>query len=785
MTITKRLFWLTAFFCFCVPVFVFAQHHEQTIAGSRSAETGIAPQPFLAQALRLKEALSFLGSSLSPTDENRLEALQRQPHTSDIIRQVQEMLDPYCLAVVHINPEGRVKTEKGLAKAKLMQGGWTSFLVKVYNEAGATSPIEVQSANALQPQHGFSFDPRVLPENIITAGAVANRFMDIQMYRNRPLLPHLSGLQIEYAVVQLYSKDAGLREVELGFNAGQGSQDIGFRNTISILFEISPAVTVVFDVRDEDGAPVMASFTITDSINRSPGKLSGVYPLPSRRVAAYDEYPDFFFQPQVYRKNGEHVQLPPGTYHITYTRGPEYIPQTKIAVVPQGVDTMKLSFTLKRWINMSRLGWYSADHHVHAAGCSHYDSPEEGVRPADMWRQALGEDLNVASVLTWGPSWYHQKSFFTGKDDTLSTRRNIMRYDVEVSGFPSSHAGHLVLLRLKEDDYPGTTQIEEWPSWTLPVLTWARSQGAVVGYAHSGWGLAPMQPTGELPNYIVPKMDYIGANEYIVTAALNAVDFYSAGDTPLPWELNMWYHTLNCGFKMPLSGETDFPCITDERIGQARTYFKANKATVNYDNFVEAIKKGNNYVSEGGSHIINFKLDGVETKDNEVSLKQQQMINITADVAAWLPEQQPSLFTGIEKRSFTETPYWHIERARMGKSRKVRVELIVNGRAVDSTEITADGKINRVSFACNITRSVWVALRIYASAHTNPVYITINKKPVAEAKSAQWCIEALDQCWKKKEPNIRAEEKPAARLAYDKARSVYENIVKETGPSTN
>jgi len=43
-----------------------------------------------------------------------------------------------------------------------------------------------------------------------------------------------------------------------------------------------------------------------------------------------------------------------------------------------------------------------------------------------------------------------------------------MRYDVEVSGFPSSHSGHLCLLRLKEDDYPGTSTIEEWPSWDLP-----------------------------------------------------------------------------------------------------------------------------------------------------------------------------------------------------------------------------------------------------------------------------------------------------------------------------
>src|SRR5204863_6858273 len=133
----------------------------------------------------------------------------------------------------------------------------------------------------------------------------------------------------------------------------------------------------------------------------------------------------------------------------------------------------------------------------------------------------------------WGPSWYHQKSFFRGKENALSTKENIMRYDVEVSGFPSSHAGHIVLLRLKEDDYPGTTKIEEWPSWTLPVLQWAKSQGAATGYAHSGWGLQPTQPTNALPNYdVLPKMDGIGANEYIVTVTQNAVDFYSAGDTP-------------------------------------------------------------------------------------------------------------------------------------------------------------------------------------------------------------------------------------------------------------
>src|SRR4029079_1412423 len=107
----------------------------------------------------------------------------------------------------------------------------------------------------------------------------------------------------------------------------------------------------------------------------------------------------------------------------------------------------------------------------------------------DMMRQILGESLNVGSVLTWGPCYYHQKQFFTGLDDKLSRPGRLMHYDLEVSGFPSSHAGHLVLLGLKDQDYPGTAHIEDWPTWTLPILRWAKAQGAVVGFAHSGWGL--------------------------------------------------------------------------------------------------------------------------------------------------------------------------------------------------------------------------------------------------------------------------------------------------------
>ena len=58
----------------------------------------------------------------------------------------------------------------------------------------------------------------------------------------------------------------------------------------------------------------------------------------------------------------------------------------------------------------------------------------------------------------------------------------------------------------------------------------------------------------------MPGFDGIGANEFIVDVTHpDTVDFISAGDTPYVWELNIWYHTLNAGFRTRISGETDFP----------------------------------------------------------------------------------------------------------------------------------------------------------------------------------------------------------------------------------
>src|SRR5688500_15925495 len=100
-----RLFLIAAL---SFPVIVFTQHpvhHTQTTLNN---VINVEPQPLLAQALRLCEALTFLGSSLTPHDENRLKVLQNQPLSQQVVRDVQAIVDPYCLAILTINPESRV-----------------------------------------------------------------------------------------------------------------------------------------------------------------------------------------------------------------------------------------------------------------------------------------------------------------------------------------------------------------------------------------------------------------------------------------------------------------------------------------------------------------------------------------------------------------------------------------------------------------------------------------------------------------------------------------------------
>jgi hypothetical protein len=420
-----------------------------------------------------------------------------------------------------------------------------------------------------------------------------------------------------------------------------------------------------------------------------------------------------------------------------------------------GDQPVTLSYQVKRWIDTDKHGYWSGDHHIHAAGCLHYANPTQGVRPQDMLRHTMGEDVKVGCCLTWGPCFDYQKQFFSGRPDDVSRYPYLMRYDVEVSGFGSHFSGHLNLLKLRNQIPDGGESKDHWPTLGLNTLRWAKKQGAVTGTAHSGSGLMAFDgrtpgsdgPHG-LPHFNLPTFDGIGAMEFIVDVThqvpgengelVPAIDFIATMNTPREAEWNIWYHVLNCGLDVVASGETDFPCMSGERVGIGRVYVKLG-GRLNYDDWVEGLRAGRSYISDGSGHLMDFE----RLADGSFA------VNAAVRREGGPPQE---------------------------------IELIVNGLPVATQTVPSDGTLTHLVFPKpEITRSSWVAVRHFPSAHTNPIKVIVDGKPIRASKdSATWCLAAVDQCWKQKGVTYAEAEQAEAKAAYEHARETYRRIIAES-----
>jgi hypothetical protein len=764
------------------------------------APVGVEGQPLAANVRRLDQALDYLGTPLPQATRKTLQAACAERDAAAI----QRLLDPHVLLAVSINPEARVKVARGPAKAILQQAGYTPVLVKVLNASTVTRALRVRSPQAGPIYSGvdstFGFSNKEKPDK--------GRFLHVEMFTSNPLTANLSGLGVEYALALLYSTEAGKREVTLGFDVGQGTQDLGFRAEVPVLFDIRPAIPVKLSIKDHDGRPTVGRLIFRDKAGR-------VYPLRAKRLA-----PDFFFQDQVYRPDGGTVLLPPGEFTMSYGRGPEYRQLARTVQVPDE-SPAHIEVKLERWVNAMDYGFYSGDHHVHAAGCAHYTNPTEGVFAQDMLQQVKGEGLNVACLLTWGPCYEFQRQFFEPTVNKLSEPFTVIKYDIEISGFGSQALGHVCLLNLREQTYPGSdgTKTKGWPTWTTPAMRWAKAQGAVTGYAHSAdglqvnakaaalnllhqldadksyqltaaeaaEGLLPEDFTaidtdrnGELclseltnsigrvanrlPNLAVPEMNGVGAQEIFVTTAQRLCDFISAMDTTRVPEWNCWYHIMNCGYPLKASGESDFPCISGSRVGQGRVYVHLGKVDrVDFGAWCKGLAKGRSYVSDGYAHALEFTVNGKAPGHEDAALDAPGPAHVKAKVAF-----------------ASEMPLGTAAGGQVPADKTRKVELIVNGQAVASKEVPADDGVHEISFDTHIDRSSWVALRHFPQMHTNPVNVLVAGKPIrASRKSALWCIAAIEQLWRARGPGIAENERGEAKKTFDWALEQYRKIAAE------
>jgi hypothetical protein len=245
---------------------------------------------------------------------------------------------------------------------------------------------------------------------------------------------------------------------------------------------------------------------------------------------------------------------------------------------------------------------------------------------------------------------------------------------------------------------------------------------------------------------------------------MGVCDFISAMDTDRVPEWNCWYHILNCGFPLKVSGETDFPCISGSRVGQGRVYVQLGKTdAVDFKAWCDGIAKGRSYVSDGYAHALRFDVNGVAPGFGEVKLDQPGNVAVKATVAFG---SDLSLGTAVGGR------------VPAGPTRQV--ELIVNGKVAATKEVPADDKPHEVAFDVPVERSSWVALRQFPQLHTNAVAVLVGGQPVRASKaSAKWCVGVIEQLWRVREKDIAPAERDEARTTFQKALEMYRKIADE------
>ena len=92
-------------------------------------------------------------------------------------------------------------------------------------------------------------------------------------------------------------------------------------------------------------------------------------------------------------------------------------------------------------------------------------------------------------------------------------------------------------------------------------------------------------------------------------------------------------------------GETDFPCISGERLGVGRTYVglvQPPKGDAGYGAWTEGIRNGRLYFGDGRSHFIDYRIGDQNVGIGEVELSQPGTVRASAHIAARLEEGSPT-----------------------------------------------------------------------------------------------------------------------------------------------
>lgn len=456
-------------------------------------------------------------------------------------------------------------------------------------------------------------------------------------------------------------------------------------------------------IRDEHGKPLAARIYLTDS--------SGKAHIPPGTIARQTSRGrEFYF----HAEDQFRLDMPPGQATVEAVRGFEYVPaKVQAQVAPE--RTTVATLTLKRMADMPSSGWQSGDIHMHA---NHVPGGLY-MTMDDCLLLAKGEDIHVANLLAGSVGTlahvFDTEYFNYGKPDAVSTPEHLLIVQQEVRNVSAMY-GHIGLLGISRFVEPffngqqGSANWEDYPALYVPAMA-AKAQGAAVAYLHPA--NKPEIPVGEHL-----------AREFAVDLALGAVDaldvLSNMDEEGTCW---MYYRVLNCGLKCTASAGTDsqMDVMRHALPGASKVYVQTAGA-LTYEKWLAGYKAGHTFVSNGP--LVTFQVEG-KGPGEEIELPAPRSVRVSAKAQSIVP---------------------------MGV-----LELIVNGEVVATAPATSGGALAEISRDLPITRSSWIAARIWgpshrlvindprAFAHTSPVYCYVGKQKIASVEDAKIVIAWIDR----------------------------------------
>jgi hypothetical protein len=441
------------------------------------------------------------------------------------------------------------------------------------------------------------------------------------------------------------------------------------------LYTPSRLTVRVLDDRTGDPTPTRVRLTTADGVTAPlPDQAIALMLIGERGPMRYGFQPDSAF----YVDGGFDVELRPGRYQLTLSKGYEYLGQRHELEVEPGAALTR-TFRLEQWVDMPARGWYSADGHIHLGR-----SPSENP---SILKWVAAEDVHVGALLQMGTaSGYTHVQYAFGRDGVYQIEKHTDHMLTSGQEEPRTHeVGHTI--SLAADSF--VRNADEYYHYDR-VFDRVRELGGVTGYAHQGVLFHGYR--GLTLDVLRNKVDFIEVLQFCVSRE--------------PLHLDHYYHFLDLGFKLTSTAGSDFPACgatgpgSTARIGVARFYTYMGD-DFSFDNWRSGLHAGHTFVSSGP--ILDLKVNGR------------------------IPGDQLDVVPG-SPLTISATALGHREQVPLEK-----LEIVAHGKVLRTVTAAEPGQTaERLALEMDLPaeRGVWIAARAWAgaqqAAHTTPVYVTVN-----------------------------------------------------------